>query len=99
MLSVIEAVNGAQDGALYTSSQKQECDTGGKEAFVWGAIWRLAVKQKGPVALFVTDAHQTICRSQERYSAFRSTLMGADTSDPMPASPAGASPAGSDELV
>ncbi len=80
----------------YAPSQKRVCGTGGKEAFVWGAIRRVAVRQKGPVALFVTDADHTICRSQERYNAFRSTFLGSNSSFGLPAGPAGAYPVGSD---
>ena len=50
------------------------------------------------MALFITDADQAICRSQERYSAFRSTFLGPDRYDAVQPRPAGAPPAGSDGL-
>ena len=60
---------------------------------MWEAIQRVAMGQAGLVALFITDADQTICRSQERYSAFRSTFLGPDRSAAVPARLAGAAPA------
>ena len=58
------------------------------------------MKQKAPVALFVTDADQTICRSQERYNTFCSTFLGSSISYSLPRGSAGAYPeAGSDGLV
>ncbi len=42
------------------------------------------------MALFVTDADQTICRSQERYNAFRSTFLGSSIPHAPPTGPAGA---------
>jgi len=42
------------------------------------------------VVLCITDADQTICRSQDRYNTFRQTFLGPNRSDALPAWPKGA---------
>ena len=39
--------------------------------------------------LFITDADLTVCRSQERYSAFRSTFLVPERPEGLPPKPAG----------
>ena len=45
---------------------------------MWSAIQRVASQQKGLVVMCITDAEQTICRHQDRHSAFSSAFLGKD---------------------
>lgn len=75
--------------AIAASQYQRNAMAGGKEAFIWGAIKRVADKQRGLVTLFITDADLTVCRSQERYSAFRSTFLAPERPEGLPPKLAG----------
>ena len=64
--------------ALASYPSYQAWSSGGKEAFIWSAIHRVASQQKTLVVLCITDAEQTICRHQDRHGAFCSAFLGKD---------------------
>ena len=65
----------------------QAWSSGGKDAFIWSAIHRVASQQKTLVVVCITDAEQTICRHQDRHSAFCSSFLGKDKPEDSPSQP------------
>ena len=49
----------------------------------------MASQQKGLVVMCITDAEQTICRHQDRHSAFSSAFLGKDKPEDTSSQPGG----------
>ena len=47
----------------------------------------MASQQKGLVVMCITDAEQTICRHQDRHSAFSSAFLGKDKPEDLSSQP------------